>query len=77
MVEDFLDEETRAEDILLGSVGIDGDAKIVNVELRGMGYRGIARWPDGEVAEFESEDELNELEAWAIEILRDRQQLGH
>ena len=77
MAEDFLNEETRAQDILLGAVGIDGDAEIINVELRGMGYRGIARWPDGETTEFESEDELNELEIWALEVLQDRQQLGH
>jgi len=77
MEQDFLDEETRAEDILLGAVGIDGDAKIVNVELKGPGYRGIARWPDGVTIEFESEEELSDLEAWALEVLAERQQLGH
>ena len=77
MVEDFLNEVTRAEDILLGSVGIDGEAKIIEIELKGSGYRGTARWPDGETTEFECEDELGDIEHWALKVLSQKRGLGH
>jgi len=72
MKEDFLNELTRAEDIILGSVGIDGEAKIIDVELRSTGYAGVARWPDGETSPFAMEEELTDLEKWALEVWRAR-----
>ena len=70
--DDFLSEEIRAEDILLGSLGFDGDAKIVSVEMVGEGYRGVGRWTDGEVFDFECEDKIDELQIWALGVVRAR-----
>lgn len=64
--EDFLSERNRAEDILLGSLGFGEDARILRVERTSGGYRGVACWPDGEEFAFESEDELDDLEQWAL-----------
>ena len=69
MKEDFLSEPTRAEDILLGSLGIGEEATIVTVELTAKGYRGRARWTDGEEFPFEYDDEIDEMQRWALEIL--------
>ena len=66
---DFLDERTRAEDILLGTLGFDADAKIVSIELTSEGYRGQGAFSDGENFEFESEDEVTDLERWALNVL--------
>ena len=68
--DDFLDEHTRAQDILLGSLGFGEDALIVSVSRTDSGYRGVARWSDGEEFEFESDDEPSDLEAWALGILK-------
>jgi len=76
MTDDFLDENTRAEDILLGSLGIDGDAVVLSVEETVCGYRGLARWPDGEEIEFESDSEPDELECWALGILGKRRKIA-
>jgi hypothetical protein len=70
LVEEFLKQENRAQDILLGSLGIGEDAVIVSLELTRDGYRGVAKWPDGETFSFESEDPLDELQSWALEVLR-------
>ena len=69
MSEDCLDAHTRAEDILLGSLGIAEDARVLSVERTSTGYRGRAAWADGEEFDFESEEELGELEMWALEVL--------
>jgi hypothetical protein len=69
MAEEFLDERTRAEDILLGSLGIDGEATILEIKTTDGGYKGRARWGDGEVFDFESDEELTDLEKWAMAIL--------
>ena len=69
MKEYCLSEKIRAEDILLGSLGLDGDAKIISVESTSRGYRGIARWPDGEELPFQSDEEVDELQRWALKIL--------
>lgn len=67
---DCLNEATRAEDILLGALGFDCEAKIIDVELTPEGYRGHARWSDEEeVFDFESDVEADELEIWAVNIL--------
>lgn len=68
--EDWLEEKMRAEDILLGSLGLADDAKLKWIKRTTSGFHGEAQWSDGEVFPIESEDEeLTELELWAIEIL--------
>ena len=66
---DDLTPEMRAEDILLGSLGYGEEAKIVTLERSATGYKGRATWPDGEEFDFESEDDLGELELWALSVL--------
>lgn len=70
MKEDFLSEKIRAEDILLGSLGIGEEAKIISVKSTKEGYKGIAAWSDGEKFTFESEDELDDLQVWALKVLK-------
>ena len=69
MKDDFLSEKMRAEDILLGSLGIGEEAKIISVKSTKAGYKGIAAWSDGEEFPFENEDDLNELQLWALVVL--------
>lgn len=69
MEDDFLSERVRAEDILLGALGFGEDARIVEIEQTSNGYRGVGQWTDGETFEFESEEEIDDLEKWALEIL--------
>ena len=69
MVEDFLREEARAEDILLGSLGYGEGARLIAVERTGTGYSGKGRFTDGEVFEFSADWELSELENWALDVL--------
>ena len=66
---DGLSPRQRAEDILLGSLGFGEDAKLVSVERTVEGYRGRGVFTDGEHFDFESDDELTELQAWALELL--------
>lgn len=68
MTDDCLDKRTRAEDILLGSIGLDEDAHIVSVSRTADGYQGIAVWSDGEKFNFESNGGLTPLEEWALNI---------
>ncbi len=68
--DDFLDEVTRAQDILLGALGFGEEAKVLAVAKTECGYAGQGVWPDGEKFDFESSDELSELELWALEILK-------
>jgi hypothetical protein len=67
--ENCLDERTRAEDIILGSLGFGEEATIISIEASNDGFRGQGRWSDGQTFEFASEEELSELESWAIRIL--------
>jgi hypothetical protein len=69
MKEDFLSEKMRAEDIILGSLGIGEEAKLISVKSTKSGYKGIAAWADGEEFPFENEDEIDELQLWALKIL--------
>lgn len=70
MVKDnCLDERTRAEDIILGSLGFGEEATIVALEASDGGFKGRGRWPDGQTFDFASEDELSALESWAISVL--------
>ena len=70
MADDFLEERTRAEDILLGGLGFGEDATLLTVVRADDGFTGTGKWPDGEEFEFESEeDELSELELWALGVL--------
>lgn len=68
--DDFLDERTRAQDILLGALGFGEEAKVITVSKTECGYSGKGAWPDGEEFDFESTDEPSELELWALEILK-------
>ena len=70
MVEEFLKEENRAQDILLGSLGIGEEAVIVSIEANDEGYRGLAKWPDGETFQFSSDEPPDELQQWALEVLK-------
>jgi hypothetical protein len=63
------DPRRRAEDILLGSLGFGEEARLLSIEHCKDGYRGTGVWSDGETFEFESDDELSELETWALEVL--------
>ena len=66
---DDLSPLVRAEDILLGSLGFGEEARVVSIERTPEGYKGIGRWADGEEFPFESEDEMDELTEWALQIL--------
>lgn len=69
MNDECLSEKVRAEDIILGSLGYDEDASIVTIELTGKGFKGQGKFKDGEEFTFESDDELDELSQWALDIL--------
>jgi hypothetical protein len=64
-----LSPRVRAEDIILGSLGFGEEARIESIERTDSGYRGIGVWPDGERFDFESEDQLEELDEWALSVL--------
>lgn len=66
---DFLDEKTRAEDIILGSLGFGEEAKIISIKKTKQGFSGLGRFLDGEEFDFSSEDPLDDLEMWALKIL--------
>ncbi len=66
---DDLSPRVRAEDIILGSLGFGEDARILSVERTREGYKGIGVWSDGSEFSFESDDELDELQAWALDVL--------
>lgn len=66
---DDLSPLVRAEDIVLGSLGFGEEARVVSIERTPEGYKGIGRWADGEEFPFESEDEMDELTEWALQIL--------
>jgi len=70
---DDLSPETRAEDVLLGSLGFGEEARILSIEKTSDGYRGIGVWPDGEQFDFASDDELDELQQWALQFVLERQ----
>ena len=65
----LLDARSRAEDILLGSLGFDSEATVLSVRKEELGYSGLAQWADGEQFEFRSDSPLSDLESWAIEII--------
>lgn len=68
---EILSPKRRAEDILLGALGFGEDASIQTIEKLKSGYRGRGRFADGEEFDFQSEDELSDLELWALGILTD------
>ncbi len=70
MTDDFLSEKIRAEDIILGSLGFDEDAKIVSIEKLDHGFKGTGKWSSGEEFNFVSDDSLSELEEWALTVLK-------
>ena len=59
----------RAEDILLGSLGFGEGAKIVTVERRTIGYRGVGVWPGGEEFIFECDEEIDAVKEWALTLI--------
>ena len=69
MKDDFLSERSRAEDIILGSLGFGEEASVLTIELTPAGYKGVGRWPDGETFDFESDEQPGELEKWALKVL--------
>jgi hypothetical protein len=66
---DDLSPQVRAEDIILGSLGFGEEARVVSIERTPEGYKGIGRWADGEEFPFESDDELDDLQDWALSIV--------
>jgi hypothetical protein len=66
---DDLSPQVRAEDIILGSLGYGEEARIVSLERTPEGFKGIGRWADGEEFSFESDDEVDELTEWALQIV--------
>jgi hypothetical protein len=66
---DDLSPRVRAEDILLGSLGFGEDARVISIERTDSGYKGVGVWPDGEHFEFENEEELEDLDEWALTVL--------
>jgi hypothetical protein len=71
-MEDFLKPETRANDIILGSLGFASEGRVIVIERYAEGYRGKARFDDGEELEFDSPGPLDQLEEWAIGVLQQR-----
>jgi len=72
MADDFLSERTRAEDIILGSLGFGQDAKITSIAATAEGFTGQGVFQDGDTFTFENDDELSTLEQWALAILLER-----
>lgn len=68
-MEEELSERVRAEDILLGSIGYGEGASLVSLTPTSRGYAGVGRWADGEEFEFECDEELDELQQWALGVL--------
>lgn len=64
----LLDQRRRAEDILLGSLGFAEGASILSLEKCGKRYKGTGTWDEGGTFVFESDDDLDQLQDWAIEI---------
>lgn len=62
-------DNERAEDILLGALGYAEEAKIVALRRTPDGFAGRGRFRDGEEFDFSSEEELTELEQWALSVL--------
>ncbi len=69
MVESFLDQKTRAEDIILGSLGFGEDARLISIERTSEGFVGTGVWADGESFTFKNDDEVDPLQEWALSIL--------
>jgi hypothetical protein len=60
----------RAEDILLGSLGFGESAVIVEVLRTPQGYKGTGSFRDGETFSFESDETPDDLQLWALDILK-------
>ena len=70
MSDDFLNEQRRAEDILLGGLGFGEEASIIHIEVGPDGlFQGVGEFADGERFQFAAEDELSDLEQWALNVL--------
>jgi hypothetical protein len=68
-MEDWEDELVRAQDILLGTHGFGEEARLLELKVSDRGYSGRGMFQNGDHFEFSSDEELDELECWAVEIL--------
>ena len=66
---DDLSPQVRAEDIILGSLGFGEDARILAIERTESGYRGTGVWSDGSEFSFENDEDLDDLQEWALEVI--------
>ena len=62
-------ELSRAEDILLGSMGYGEGAKLANVTIAGDQITLHGEFSDGEAFSADIDQELSDLEHWALNIL--------
>jgi len=69
MKESWLNEQERAQDIILGSLGFGEDVKLLSFEETSEGFKGIAIFPDGIEIAIENDGELTHLERWALGVL--------
>lgn len=69
VADDFLNEKTRAEDIILGSLGFGEEASLLTITRTSDGFKGTGRWADGDLFTFENDDPLDTLQEWALSIL--------
>jgi hypothetical protein len=73
LIEDTL---LRAEDILLGSLGYGEDAKLTALYHVGSALHGSVTFSDGLQDLFQLDDELTELERWAVNHLLIREEVA-
>jgi hypothetical protein len=68
--DDLEDERSRAEDIILGSLGYGLEAKILWIKETNSGFVGKGKWlSSSEEFDFKSDGDLLELEIWALDVL--------
>lgn len=67
--DDFLNERSRAEDIILGGLGFGEEVTIIEIQKTSQGFQGVARDKESDEYPFESEDEVTDLEQWALSVL--------
>jgi len=65
----WLSERQRAEDIILGGLGFGEDVTILEIKNSTFGFKGKAMYRDGSRIDIRNDDQLSELEIWALTIL--------
>lgn len=68
MKDSCLSELQRAEDIILGGLGLDSSFKIKEISATKDGFKGLAFCAD-DLIEFKNEFPLDSLDSWALSIL--------